>query len=139
MNRIVTPEISQIVALNVAKLGLKFEARDVAPDTFANLKSSQTGGRLVVWSGESSNTIYGDASSNWAFRAWHDFLHLKLNAPFTLEGEIHVAKAQASQCGTLAASIIMAEVQGQVEYFNKYGKFPVNQIEFIENYLKGIL
>jgi hypothetical protein len=116
---------------------LTYNVSDVAPDTFETLKSNVVS-ILTVWSGASDKTIYGDAAVNHAFRAWHDSLHLKLNAPFTLEGEILVAKFQANALKNDAlGAIIMAEVQGQAEYFAKHGTFPENQVEFIQSYLKA--
>ena len=70
----------------ILKLAQRHTVKDIAPDSFASLKGASTSG-LVVYSGGSDNTIYGDPRVNWAFRAWHDKLHLDLNAPFTLQGE----------------------------------------------------
>jgi hypothetical protein len=33
----------------------------------------------------------------------------------------------------------MAEIVGQLEYFQKHGSFPVDQVEFIKQYMKGII
>lgn len=120
----------------ILRLAPKHEAKDTAPDTFASLLANKYS-RLVVWAGASEKTIYGDPSVNWAFRAWHDALHIKLNADFTLQGEILVAREQATLIDSDAmASLIMAEVQGQAEYFAKHGEFPVDQQQFIMEYLK---
>lgn len=116
--------------------GLIYQASDNAPDTFEKLKKYCSTGNLTVWSGGSDNTIYGDVVINHAFRAWHDLGHMILNAPFTLEGEIYVAKWQASQLGDNLGAIIMAEVKGQAEYFAKHGMFPNDQVSFIKQYLK---
>ena len=120
----------------ILELAPKFEAKDVAPSTFAELKANTTSG-LVVWSGASENTIYGDAIVNHAFRAWHDMLHLKLNAPFNEEGETRVALEQARLIQSdNYGKLIMCEVVGQVEFFNKFGMFPTNQVEFFKQYIK---
>ena len=114
----------------------KFTAQDNAPDTLESL--TRNCGRLVVWGGGSDRTIYGEASVNHAFRAWHDSLHLRLTAPFTLEGETLVALEQARLCRNDAlGDILMAEIVGQAHYFAKYGTFPVDQMAFITAYLKG--
>jgi len=121
----------------ILKLAPRFMVSDNAPNSFETLKSGSTSG-LVVWAGASDNTIYGDASVNHAFRAWHDGLHLKLNAPFTFDGEKTVGLEQARLIGgDTMGLIIMAEVIGQVEYLNKYGMFPVDQNRFLASYLKG--
>ena len=121
----------------IIQLAPKHIVSDVAPDTFEKLKRNI--GQLVIWSGASDNTIYGDPAINQAFRAWHDSLHIKLNADFTQEGETRVALEQARIIGGSYAEIILAEVVGQGLYFNKYGEFPKNQIEFIKSYLKGVI
>jgi hypothetical protein len=120
----------------ILELAPKHIVSAYAPDTFETL--SRNIGGLVVWDGGSDNTIYGDAKVNWAFRAWHDSLHLKLNADFSLEGETRVALEQARILGGYHAEIVLAEVIGQAEYFAKHGEFPTNQVEFIKSYLKGI-
>lgn len=123
----------------ILKLAPKFQAKDIAPNSFADLKENSLES-LVVWAGASDQTIYGDAKVNWAFRAWHDQLHLKLNAPFTYDGEKLVAIEQARLIDSDQLGLILiAEIVGQTEYYNKYGSFPVDQVAFINNYLKGIL
>ena len=122
----------------IIALAPKFIASEHAPDSFEKLKSNV--GRLVVWSGASENTIYGEAAVNHAFRAWHDSLHLKLNAEFTPAGERLVALEQARIIGSEKHGLIMlAEIVGQAEYLAKHGSFPTDQNQFILNYMKGIL
>jgi hypothetical protein len=123
----------------ILKLAPKHMVSDNAPYSFETLSASSPSG-LVVWSGASDKTIYGDPSVNWAFRAWHDSLHLKLGADFSLQGERIVALEQCRVIGSDAwAKIVMGEVVGQVEYLNKYGTFPADQMAFMRNWLKGIL
>lgn len=123
----------------ILKLAPKFDAMEYAPDTYERLASHvSTGSRLVVWHGASESTIYGDARVNHAFRAWHDALHLKLGAAFDYDGEKRVALEQARLIDSDAmARIILAEVVGQVDYVSKFGQFPIDQVEFVLQYLKG--
>ena len=121
----------------ILKLAPIYAVSNNAPNSFETLAASPS---LVVWSGASDRTIYGAPNVNWAFRAWHDSLHLKLNAPFSLEGETRVALEQCRLIGSDTwAKIVMGEVVGQTEYFNKYGTFPADQVAFMINYLKGIV
>lgn len=121
----------------ILKLAPRYTAKDTAPETFQALKSQATSG-LVVWDGMSDQTIYGDNKVNHAFRAWHDSLHLKLNAPFTLEGETIVALEQARVLDSgYHGEIMLAEVIGQARYLAKYGHFPIDQTKFILEYLRG--
>lgn len=120
----------------IVKLAPKHVAKLSAPETFNDLVSNL--GELIVYSGSSDQTIYGSESVNHAFRAWHDSLHISLNAPFTLDGETVVAMEQARLLGGMYGDILIAEVIGQAEYFQTHGTFPVNQTEFVVNYLKGL-
>ena len=120
----------------ILSLAPKHQAKPIAPDSLESLIRASTS-PMVVYDGGSDNTIYGDPRVNHAFRAWHDSLHLKLNAPFDLAGETRVGLEQARILGGAYAEIVLCEVIGQIEYFNRYQAFPVNQLEFCLNYLKG--
>lgn len=114
---------------------LRYTVKSYAPETFQELKASKTGS-LIVYDGASENTVYGDPKVNHAFRAWHDALHLSLNADFTSEGEYRVGIEQARLIDSdIMARIILAEVNGQVEYFERHGCFPANQLQFTLNYV----
>lgn len=110
---------------------------DTAPGSYEELKRLDSG--LVVWAGGSDLTIYGDRAVNWAFRAWHDSLHRSLNAPFSMEGETRVAMEQARVIGGTHGTIIIAEVTEQAKYFEQHGHFPVDQVAFMKQVLKGKL
>lgn len=123
----------------ILKLAPKFQASDIAPSTFESLKE-QASGSLVVWAGASDSTIYGDPKVNHAFRAWHDSIHLKLNSPFTLQGERIVALEQARLIGSeTMGHLIVAEVIGQAEYNLETGLFPIDQKAFVIAYLRTLL
>ena len=117
----------------IKKARLSYLVKDMAPASFPELCAS---GALIVWSGASEDTIYGSAAVNHMFRAWHDSLHLKLGADFSLAGETIVGLEQARILGGGLGDIVMAEVVGQVEYLLKYGTFPVDQKQFVISYLK---
>lgn len=111
-------------------------AKDIAPSTFEDLMRLDSK-EAIVWSGASECTIYGDPSVNYAMRAWHDSLHRKLSADFSLAGETRVA---LEHCRLIEsdglARIIWAEVVGQAEFFERFGQFPENQVEFILGEIK---
>jgi len=122
----------------ILRLAPRFIVSDNAPDTLESL-TRQNSSSLVVWAGASDSTIFGDKSVNWAFRAWHDYLHLKLNAEFNEKGETIVAIEQARQLRNDAQGrIITIEVIEQLNYFNKHGHFPVDQLKFFNDTMKGI-
>ena len=104
-------------------------------------------GRMVVGMEYSDPelTIWGCRETNYAFRAWHDWHHLKLDAPFDLAGEIAVANSQAGDLINLygaAASrpwrkLLEIEVVGQAQYMAYHGQFPTDQSGFTRHVLAG--
>jgi hypothetical protein len=120
-------------------------------DTLDKITSYHTNtGNLLVWSGASDNTIFGDAQVNYMFRAWHDFIHIKHQLPFTQQGEHEVMLIQQQNVMAMedlsddekrfVCLILEAEVDGQIEELKQTGKFVEDQVQFTLNYLnrKGI-
>ena len=123
----------------VLEMAPAFEAKAIAPSTFAELRSSP---RLIVWEGASDQTIYGDANVNHAFRAWHDSCHLIGGFDFTLAGERQAAELQIRQvlqrypqAPRQWLDIIRAEVTAQAEYLEANGEFPADQLAFMRSIL----
>src|SRR5690242_10172226 len=72
-------------------------ALDYAPGNLQTLKEyvqKFPDSPLPVWNGCSDRTIYGSPEVNWAARAWHDSIHLKLNRDTDLAGEYLVSRYQ---------------------------------------------
>jgi hypothetical protein len=92
-------------------------------------------GIVMVWTGASENTIFGNEMVNFKFRAWHDLIHITGQHAFDAKGERAVMEEQQRQAPEFK-DLIECEVIGQVEYFEATGKFPDNQIEFAKQYLK---
>ena len=124
----------------------RFIALPDAPSTLANLKAfakAYPGFPLPVSSAFSDGTIYSTARINFAFRAWHDSLHLQLNAEFDADGELLVARAHeqavrdAIKAGShglteLDCCALFFEVWGQFRYSQEHGgAFPIDQAAFI--------
>lgn len=108
---------------------LAYRVADNAPNTFGDLQAC--GKELVIWSGASDKTIYGDCRVNWAFRAWHDSLHLKTGLIFHVDHEIELGRIQASLCDSqLVADLIYCEVAGQAEHYKQTGEFVTDQLSF---------
>jgi hypothetical protein len=126
-----------------------FDIGPDAPDTLAKLKARlDSGDRMLVWDGASDKTIFACPETNYAFRAWHDWLHWKLGADFTPQGERVVMLAMQAQVvslygGRAGASedvlrwcaILQAEVIGQLEHKEDHGGFPEDQREVTKRYL----
>ncbi len=123
----------------VWRLAGRHEAREVAPQTFAQLQRETDGYSdvpMVVWNGASEMSIYGSSAMNFAFRAWHDRLHIMLHADFDEEGEKAVAVAQRDAMlratgDSEAAEAVWADVWGQFLYEQRHGRFPDDQAAFV--------
>lgn len=101
-------------------------------------------GRMLVWGGASELTCFACPETNAAFRAWHDWCHWKLQAPFTEDGERECAAMQQAHLATLygiEASrrwrlMIHIEVNAQLAYAQVHdGEFPVDQWAFMATWL----
>lgn len=117
----------------------RFEIQDHAPASYLDLNACSVG-ILKVWSGASDNTIWGAPHSNALFRAWHDSLHLRHGLGFDPSHELILAEFQIKEAarviGDRFALLVKAEVQGQIEFFKEFNKFPENQLEFTLNYMR---
>ena len=122
-----------------------FAISDDAPNTFEDLKQFVNDhGYYEVYNGGCDHTIYDDPQTNYAFRAWHDYHHVTKNLDFTPLNEMKVVLLQIQDIYNLfgvndktieIANIIYADGIGQVEYFEKYNDFPIDQKAFVNDYL----
>ena len=129
-----------------------YDVAEDAPSTLEALTAHiARKGRMLVYSGASDATIFGDREHNYAFRAWHDWHHWKRQLPFTPEGEREVARHQENDLYRVYgqprteeeqlrrrthARLIDCEINGQIKYAqNHNGEFPKDQIAFARMYL----
>jgi hypothetical protein len=115
-----------------------------APDTWRKLlqwkDTSTPSSSMPVYSGGSYDTIYSHTRYNYAFRAWHDSIHLNIFAGFTRLDEIRVSNEHVRQAKERAVMFglvdddfraLRADVAGQVLYYYKYHSYVNNQAEFV--------
>lgn len=125
---------------------LGWDVSSEAPSTYEDLvKDVAKRGRFTVWNGASDETIYADPETNFAFRAWHDWVHWRYNLDFSPANERAVAYVQAAhllrtygkewQTNDFVA-LILAEVIGQAEYKDHFGDFPHFQVDFVREAAK---
>ena len=129
-----------------------FDVYESAPDTLAGATwHYRHFGRIGIWSGASDQTIFGDPAVNHAFRAWHDWHHVNLQAEFTADGERRVLQAQQADLWRYwyfadltpweyyeyhaARMLLDAEVAGQLAYQATHRDFPVDQRAFALAYI----
>jgi len=136
------------IANRLFPLGFDVQGVDtakVAPSTYEELCAQFATGRHVVASEGSENTIYACKETNYAFRAWHDWCHVRGGHDFSLEGEKAVCAMQIEHLRKFYPGnpdlpkwerILEAEIVGQALYFAKHGKFPKHQRAFVEAYIR---
>lgn len=64
---------------------------------------------------------------NLWFRAWHDYIHLKYDLPFTFEGEYQTYIHQSEGLSYKAKQVLFSEIVLQTAYCVYYGKFAEKQ------------
>lgn len=118
-------ELKNTILMQASKL--RYNVASEAPSNERDLFNSPS---LIVWDGASDNTIWDDASVNYAFRALHDALHLNTGLGFSVDEEIAIGRIQANQYVGLLADLVYLEVAGQAEYYKQNGVFVANQKQF---------
>ena len=91
---------------------------------------------LPVFDGGCDNTIYPDAVTNHAFRAWHDSTHLANNYSFSREDEIkvgliHMQQARRAGLSQRDQDMLIADTIGQIEYYCARRDYVKNQALFV--------
>ena len=144
-------------AIEVLEHVIKAKAPDHYPDKFAPnswdelkpwLDVLEKGNPIPVYNGGSDHTIYSSDEVNYAFRAWHDAIHLVYGLSFSKEDELAVATIHYQQVldycrehgigvhlARQAANLIFADVAGQVEYFYTHREFVNDQAAFVYDYI----
>jgi len=133
-----------VIAVTNHLMPCGFDVAETAPSTLGELtEHMNTTGRMLVYSGASENTIFGDKEVNWAFRAWHDWHHYHEQLPFTLKGEIMVCARQKEdlfrQFGYINPKwedLLDIEITEQVKEYVKTGVFVEDQVKFTVDKLK---
>ena len=144
---IVPYKASQALEFHVMDKAPQHIAVSDAPDTWTRLKAfnakTWTGPRdkhgfriMPVYNGGCDNTIYSTPAVNYAFRAWHDSLHLESHSCFNYAGEKLVAKAHVRSLHDNGLSqedqdAIWFDTYGQNLYYLKHKRYIENQALFV--------
>ena len=132
------------IALNVATQQMVtnlfptgYDISKDAPETLEDLcQHIRDTGRMLVSSENCEGTIFGSAEINMDFRAWHDWCHWYLQAPFTREGEALACAEQQRHLKVKglgddrAKALLDIEVNEQAFHYERHGAFPTNQRAF---------
>lgn len=135
------PEFNRLVWRMIEELDIQYTLTNDQYATFEEMKmdAEMRGGVFSVNRLHSDCTVFGDADTNWAFRAWHDSCHIKMDADFSRLGEeramglmmAHLDEKFDLNAPLLWYEIIQVEVMGQFDYLEKWGEFPVDQRAFM--------
>lgn len=114
-----------------------------APDTLAELNiAMRTCVSMPVPEMDADN-VFNDAEHMQAFRAWHDSIHYRTQAPFNIAGEAMCAYAHAwalvrqygdeSDTRTWVA-MILCMVLGANEFKVRTGEYPTSMRRYVKDY-----
>jgi hypothetical protein len=113
-----------------------------APKTLdAMVAGFRATGGITVSSLHSERTVFSSPEGNYAFRAWHDWHHIRLSAGLDRDGETLVHDAMARDLrhweGWQERSIALLECEniGQLDYWERFGNPPNDQRAFACGYL----
>lgn len=116
---------------------IQFDVQPVSAESLPELNAANTS-QLIILGEYSYPTIFGEPSLNHLQRAWHDGIHLALQADTSKQGEYRVARQQCCEleriAGTTLADILWSDIYGQTLYYEKYQGFPTNQLAFTWHY-----
>ena len=109
----------------------RFDVADHAPSTLADVIAHyRATGTLRVWAGASDACVF-DPRTNWTFRAWHDWAHVRTSLGFDVPSEIDLARWQMAEAGSDSlARLVWVEVAGQAAHYARTGRFVTDQIAF---------
>jgi hypothetical protein len=123
-------EASCHIASHIFPLG--FDVCRSAPNTMDELcERMDCYGRMAIWSGDYSHTCFADTETWLQFRAWHDWVHYRFGAAFTMPGEHTSCHIQAGQLMRLYGrgddvvemiALLFCNVIGQLEAGMETGK-----------------
>jgi len=136
-------------ARNVARsVGFGYQEVADAPETLqsireAFLKARKDRQAFPVYSGASDKTVYLNPEGNWAFRFWHDILHVIHASDTKFEDEVKLGYLHVQAVekefgkGSLEARIMGWDTVGQSAYHAILGNFPEDQAGFVFASLKS--
>lgn len=116
-----------------------------APNSWTALKAwgydAKPGDSMPVYDGGSDKTIYTHARYNYAFRAWHDKIHLDSGLGFNKLAEVMVSNIHVRQARRAMIMFNLTEedfkalrydVAGQVLYYYRYNEYVNDQAAFVQ-------
>lgn len=121
-----------------AALTPRYDVADHAPESLADVVAHyKRSGRLLVWAGASDACVF-DRASNWRFRAWHDWAHVRTQLGFDVASEVALGNWQAAEAQSDAlATLVHLEVSGQAAHYGRTGNFIADQVQWTLQQLRS--
>lgn len=116
-----------------------FDANSIQETLQLHIERFKSTNKIHIFSGASSDNIYGSVEGNLMFRSWHDYIHITHRSGFSFAGESIVASIQCSMLPSdwiLEKELVMLEILGQNQYYSVHKEFLKNQRRFTIDYLK---
>lgn len=116
-------------------------ASEDSPTTYETVRNqAKTHGIYHVFSGGSTDTIFSERGYQYAYRAWHDSIHMAFELDFSKESELKVAKLQeeialGEGIDARDARMLRLDLEAHIEYYYAKNEHPVRQIELIRDCL----
>lgn len=132
-----------------------FDVCPDAPNTYKAMRKAYEDS--IKLNGKGFFTVYGGGDhgllgreANIKFRALHDAMHYKHNLSFKFEDEKRLSDITKKEFilysyrilgltqweAYCIGEVISAEIRGQIEFYEKHGKYVEDQTEFIYNYFE---
>ncbi len=121
------------------------------PSTYKSMvRSYNQHNYFIVFEGGCDSTIFSNKEYNYLFRAIHDKVHYDNKLTFSLKDERSVALIQAKDFYKRSKpffnkkiryniyKLIICEIKGQIEYYQRFNKYVDNQKEFTKIFLNVI-
>ena len=117
------------------------EPYEEIPTSLKGLNELHKNERILISDYACDNTIYGKDYVNFAFRSWHDTLHVLTQLSMTFEDEmklglLHTQTIKRLGLSPICQAIMYFDTCGQSIYYSIWGDFPVNQKQFVLGCLK---
>lgn len=114
-----------------------------SPNTYEDVrKYHEENGVFHVFAGGSTDTIFSSREVQYAYRAWHDSIHMKYEIPFGMQSELAVARLQESialdaHVDPKDARLLRLDLEAHIEYYYASGEnHPDRQLEMIADVFK---
>lgn len=114
-------------------------ASDESPTTYDEVRDHWTRHKMFhVFNGGSTDTMFSERRYQYAYRAWHDSIHMKYEIPFEKQDELTVAKLQEAialrhDVDPHDARLLCLDLEAHIKYYYAKGEHPVRQLELIRD------